>query len=60
MVQQHVGKLPSKENQEMIRLATLALSRLSSKFESPKIDKTEYIAQLQNFDNFKYMIDYVK
>ena len=41
-------------------MATLALSRLSSKFDRDSINPVHYMEQLGEFDNFQYMLDYVK
>ena len=41
-------------------MATLALSRLSSKFDTEKIDSKQYIEQLRCFDNFEHMLHYLK
>lgn len=42
-----------------IKLATIALSRLASKFDANNINSTLYIEQLKNFDNFEFIIKYV-
>ena len=53
--------MPEQHIQETIRLATLALSRLSSKFDkSSDINASNYIEQLRQFDNFEYMLNYIK
>jgi len=41
-------------------LATLALSRLSSKFEEENENREHYKKQLKEFDNFECMLGYIK
>jgi len=53
-------KLPPLHVQETIKLATLALSRLSSKFDLAAVSSAHFKEQLREFDNFKFMISYIK
>ena len=42
-----------------IKLATIALSRLASKFDAQNIRSNLYIEQLKDFDNFEFIIKYI-
>ena len=53
------GVSQSHQIKETIRLATLALSRLSSKFDRTKINDEKFIIQLKKFDNFTFMLQYI-
>lgn len=53
------GVSQSHQVRETIRLATLALSRLSSKFDRQKINDENFINQLKKFDNFSCMLQYI-
>ena len=51
--------MPAHHIRETIRLSTLALSRLSSKFDREKVNSENYIEQLRKFDNFQTMLSYI-